>query len=250
MPTALAISPHLDDAVFSAGGSLARLASEGWRVVVATVFTATVPDPQGFALACQLDKGLAADVDYMALRRAEDAAACACLGAESLWLPFAEAPHRGYDDAAALFAGLHAADGIVAAIAPALRDLVGDVAPARILAPQAIGAHVDHVAVVEALAAVGSALWWWTDHPYAARAAPRPSPFAADFAALTLEEAALTAGDLAAKSNAAVFYASQLGFQFGGTEAARAAIAAGGCVERFRVGAPPARVTDRVRRAQ
>ena len=67
--TALALSPHLDDAAFSAGGTLHALARAGWRVVVATVFTRSVPDPQGFALACQLDKGLDASVDYMALRR-------------------------------------------------------------------------------------------------------------------------------------------------------------------------------------
>ena len=150
MKTALAISPHLDDAVFSAGGLLARLASDGWRVFVATVFTASVPNPEGFALACQLDKGLAADLDYMALRRAEDAAACAIIGAEPRWLPFCEAPHRGYETAAALFAGLHASDEIVAQIAPAISDLLARTQPARLFAPQAVGAHVDHVAVVDA----------------------------------------------------------------------------------------------------
>ena len=63
MPTALALSPHLDDAAFSAGGTLVRLAAGGWQVVMATVFTASVADPQGFALACQLDKGLSAEVE-------------------------------------------------------------------------------------------------------------------------------------------------------------------------------------------
>ena len=95
MPTALAISPHLDDAVFSAGGALARYARDGWRVVVATVFTASVQNPSGFALACQMDKGLSAEIDYMALRREEDAAACRVIGAVPAWLPFPEAPHRG-----------------------------------------------------------------------------------------------------------------------------------------------------------
>jgi len=99
---ALAVSPHLDDAVFSAGALLARLATQGWRVVIATCFTASVPNPRGFALACQLDKGLASSVDYMALRRAEDADACAALGCEIVHLPFTEAPHRGYEDPLAL----------------------------------------------------------------------------------------------------------------------------------------------------
>ena len=111
MRTALAISPHLDDAAFSAGGTLARLARRGWRVVIATVFTRSVPNPQGFALACQLDKGLPPDADYMAIRRAEDEAACAALGAEARHLPLAEAPHRGYGSASALFAGVRPDDG-------------------------------------------------------------------------------------------------------------------------------------------
>ena len=97
MPTALALSPHLDDAAFSCGGLLASLARQGWRTVMATLFTGSVPDPQGFALACQLDKGLSAGIDYMALRRGEDARAAAELGiAPPRHMPFREAPHRGY----------------------------------------------------------------------------------------------------------------------------------------------------------
>src|SRR5438309_440747 len=37
-----------------------------------TAFTATVLPATGFALACQLDKGLSPEVDYMALRRDEE----------------------------------------------------------------------------------------------------------------------------------------------------------------------------------
>jgi len=107
---ALALSPHLDDAAFSLGGALARMARDGWEVVVATVFTATVPAPTGFALACQLDKGLPPDADYMAIRRAEDEAACAALGARALHLPLREAPHRGYHSATALFQPPHDGD--------------------------------------------------------------------------------------------------------------------------------------------
>ena len=38
----VAVSPHLDDAVFSAGGTLARLAAAGHEVTVVTVFTGSV----------------------------------------------------------------------------------------------------------------------------------------------------------------------------------------------------------------
>ena len=51
--------------------TLAALADAGHEVTVLTCFTRSVPDPTGFALACQLDKGLPAEADYMALRRAD-----------------------------------------------------------------------------------------------------------------------------------------------------------------------------------
>ena len=59
--TALVLSPHLDDAAFSCGGLMALLADAGWRVCMATAFTRSVHPAEGFALACQLDKGLAPD---------------------------------------------------------------------------------------------------------------------------------------------------------------------------------------------
>lgn len=113
MPAALALSPHLDDAAFSCGGTLHRLAQAGWDVTMATLFTGSVRDPQGFALACQTDKGLGPQVDYMALRRDEDAAAARSLGIVARHLPFREAPHRGYGSAPELFAGTRPDDAIV-----------------------------------------------------------------------------------------------------------------------------------------
>ena len=175
-PVALALSPHLDDAAFSCGGTLARLARAGWRVVVATLFTRSVPDPQGFALACQLDKGLGPEVDYMALRRKEDAAAMRAIGGEAEWLPFAEAPHRGYGSAAALFGPTRPDDGIVPDLADAMGALARRFRPDLILAPQAIGGHVDHVQAVRAIDAARPAapIAWWRDFPYAARERRRP----------------------------------------------------------------------------
>ncbi len=235
MTRVLALSPHLDDAVFSAGGTLARLASAGAQVTVATVFTATVQDPQGFALACQLDKGLGPEVDYMALRREEDRAACAHLGAEPRHLPFAEAPHRGYASAPELFADLRADDDVAARIAPALRALLNELRPDLILAPQAVGAHVDHVAVLEALdaAAPSAPVLWWRDHPYVIRPGEPAEPHRARFAPAPEAVVRLDEDARARKTEAALAYASQLGFQFGGAAPARAVFAQAVPVERL-----------------
>lgn len=215
MKTALALSPHLDDAIFSAGGTLARLARDKWRVVVATVFTASVPNPTGFALACQLDKGLSPAVDYMALRRDEDVAACAIIGAEPIWLSFAEAPHRGYESADMLFAGLREGDNVVDDIAPALKDLLDQQKPDLVLAPQTIGAHVDHVAVYLALKTHGCDLWFWSDFPYSIRPLTRLSPYADDMVQLERQTIDLSADEQRIKVRAMERYASQTAFQFG-----------------------------------
>ena len=236
-PTALALSPHLDDAAFSCGGALARLAGAGWRVVVATIFTASVPDPRGFALACQTDKGLGPEVDYMALRRDEDAAALRALGAHPVWMPFREAPHRGYADAVSLFAGTSAEDHVVAALAPALADLVAAHEPDLVLAPQAIGGHADHIQVVRAIAAatVGGPILWWRDYPYTVRDASPRQPFGARMGGLDTVDLALTPAEAEAKRRACHAYASQIGFQFGGPEALDRKLAASGGAEAFAV---------------
>jgi len=240
MPTALALSPHLDDAAFSCGGLMALLADSGWHVCIATAFTATVLPATGFALACQLDKGLAPDVDYMALRRAEDRDAGTILGVSDLrHLGLPEAPHRGYESAPALFGEVHADDGVWRPLADLVAALVDELHPALVLAPQGLGGHVDHRqlirSVLETLPAGQVA--WYRDTPYAIR-----DPAAAHDPLLPpLPPASAPIGPaLGRKVAAACAYGSQVSFQFGGPEATgaalrRFAVAEGGGIaaERF-----------------
>ena len=172
MPTALVLSPHLDDAAFSCGGLMALLADAGWRVCLATAFTRSVPHPTGFALACQLDKGLPADVDYMQIRRDEDRAAATVLGVTDLrWLDFPEAPHRGYGSAPALFQDVLPGDDVWVPLAATFRDLVRELQPALVLAPQGLGDHVDHRQVIRAVldTPLAMPLAFYRDSPYAIR---------------------------------------------------------------------------------
>ena len=203
---------------------------------MATIFTATVPDPKGFALACQLDKGLSAEVDYMALRRNEDLLAARALGVEPLWLPFAEAPHRGYGSAAELFGAVRPDDPIGTDLAAAFAALLAEHRPDLVLAPQAIGGHVDHVQVFSALAGLRAdcPILWWRDFPYVVRDAAPREPFGAELAALPEQMITLGADAQARKRLACRCYASQLGFQFGGPEPLDARLAAEGPTEGFR----------------
>ena len=252
--TALALSPHLDDAAFSCGGTLARLARRGWRVTVATVFTASVPDPEGFALACQLDKGLGPEVDYLAIRRAEDAGFGRAVGVDLEWLGLPEAPHRGYDSAPALFAGIRADDRIGPEVGAAIDGLVARLRPGLILAPQGVGNHADHLQVIRAILDRPGLLGrtaWYRDLPYAAKF---PDARAAPGLPAGLAEIAvdLDPADLRAKLDGSACYATQVGFQFGGVgpmgrllagfaEAEGRRLGLGGPAEAFLAGGPGAR---------
>ena len=230
MPRALFVSPHFDDVAFSCGGTAFALATRGWTTTLCTVFTKSVPCPTGFALACQLDKGVAADIDYLALRRAEDDAAARVLAfSEVARLEFAEAPHRGYESAAALFGDFTSTDDIAEALEVRLRECVRE--SDAIFAPQALGAHVDHRRVRDAMLAIAavpehaSRIVWYRDAPYVLR-----EPLAVPSEPLASKSPAtdaftLDARAFAAKLDACAAYASQLGFQFGGERAMRDALA-------------------------
>lgn len=221
MPTAVFISPHLDDVAFSCGGTVMALGRAGWRTVVITAFTASVPSPQGFALACQLDKGLPAELDYLAVRRAEDEDFAARAGvAATEWLDLPEAPHRGYDSAPALFGRYAPADDVGPALADRLRRSLAAEQPDLVFAPQALGAHVDHRRVADAVAATSDApaVRWYQDLPYAIRQPAARSPLPSID---VLPEAPLdVTATIAAKGHAVAAYATQLGFQFDGPAAA------------------------------
>jgi len=137
--TVLVISPHLDDAVLSLGGSIAAWTAAGTRVVIASVYTrgppldTIAPSMRKFA-------------DYT-LRCAEDDDASRAVGAEVLRLGQIERAFRppfltGWSffttpEARTGFTGLAA---VTAALAP-----LADLDPVRIMVPLGIGNHVDHV---------------------------------------------------------------------------------------------------------
>ena len=222
MPTALFLSPHLDDVAFSCGGTLLHLRRAGWAVALCTIFTATVPNPQGFALRCQTDKGLAPGVDYMALRRAEDQDFATLMGVKDArhWR-FPEAPHRGYESAPDLFNGTRTGDDVWRAVAGSLRDLAAEVSPDVVFAPQGLGGHVDHLQVIQAVleAGLGPRTYWYRDTPYVMRdPEAEPSPLLPS--GLEARAVLLSEDEVDRKIAGALAYASQIGFQFQGPDEA------------------------------
>ena len=139
------VSPHLDDAVFSAGGAIALDVRSGRRVAVATVFSRGGEE---------------------ALRRREDRTALARLGAAQIDLALAEAPARDPSLVGArLFAPL--GDGSAPLVDEVRAALASVARGAEVVAPLGVGRHADHQIVHAASAALDGKVSYYEDLPYA-----------------------------------------------------------------------------------
>ena len=92
MPSSLSgrvvvVSPHVDDAVFSLAGTLARAARSGAEVEVLTIF-ALDPASEEPANGWDTRAGFTTEGEAARARREEDREACRLVGAEPTWLPF------------------------------------------------------------------------------------------------------------------------------------------------------------------
>ena len=141
----LVVSPHLDDAVLSLGGSIAAWTAAGTQVVIASVYT-TGPALEDLA------PSMRQFADYRT-RLAEDDAACREVGAQVRRLGQIERAFRPpYLTGWSFFTTPEDRAGFtgLAAVTRALAPLAA-LDPAQIFVPLGIGNHIDHV---EALVAV------------------------------------------------------------------------------------------------
>ena len=191
MNSLLAFSPHLDDAVISAGARLGALATAGVRVTVVTLF-AGVPSAPFSATAREMHQlwGLSDD-HAMAGRRDEDRRAMACLGLRHTHEDFLDAIYRQRRDGSWLvgtgqppwFDDGTREEELAADLTATIRAEIEASGPPLVLTCAAIGNHVDHVltrdAVVRAVSGTDISLELWEDLPYglSARRIPRlPDP--------------------------------------------------------------------------
>lgn len=110
------MSPHLDDAVLSLGGTIGEM-TQIVRVDVVTMF-AYNPEVPGLVDPWDIATGFATSRDAAAARRDEDSAACRVLGANPVWLPFdAPMPPPDSDDLIAMHDALRDALSMYSAVA-------------------------------------------------------------------------------------------------------------------------------------
>ncbi len=143
----------------------------GLQVEVWTIFAA-VPSPQAGGLLAKylhLRWGFENAEQAVLARREEDRHALSILVAQGRYFPFLDCIYRQDEHGQPLyeniFAAPHPAEGdLVERIAVAIQEALSE--DDVIIAPLAVGGHVDHVLVRQAAERLGRPLWGYAEIPY------------------------------------------------------------------------------------
>ncbi|GCE24599.1 GlcNAc-PI de-N-acetylase [Dictyobacter alpinus] len=180
------IAPHLDDVVYSCGGTIGVQVSSGLHPLVITPFAGAPSATQKLSpLALQVarDWGVGdaeGAIRLMEERRKEDAQALDYLQADYLWLDYPEAIYRGdpgyYTSKEQLMGGeVHPSDrSIDDELGKLLVELHDRLPDTAWYAPLGIGRHVDHQIIcsaVDRLVQRGAKVFFYEDFPYVQREA-------------------------------------------------------------------------------
>lgn len=147
----LFLSPHLDDVVLSCGGFLWQITEAGRSAIVVSFFAGDPPHGALSPLARTAHDLWGLRGNAMHVRRSEDARACTALGAHFLHMGMMDCVYRRdprshsplYPAQKDVFGPIHPID-LEAALKP-LSELVRALPSAHhVLAPLALGDHVDH----------------------------------------------------------------------------------------------------------
>ncbi len=223
------LSPHLDDAVFSAGGLISEQTRSG---VPVEIWTFMCGDPQlteysQFAQALHQIWGFSSAEETVRERRGEDLLAASIVGAKAVHFDFLDCIYRRDENGDWLYSEIsvppHAVDAdypnqIAAAISARL--LPDDVLVCQL----ALGSHVDHVLVRRAAELLGRPLRYDIDIPYWCY---QPHDLEAKAAGMVESICSITEPSLTRWVDAALAYKSQfpaLGDRFDTPEKAGAAI--------------------------
>lgn len=222
------LSPHFDDAVYSCCGTIHSLVASGERCHIITVMA-------GKPLFVKLDTPILRDLhkrwdagsDPIAVRRAEDEAAAALLGATVTHLEIPDCVYRSADGVAlypteeALWGYIHPDDDAVEDLRSISGLISGMGASQRtghattIYAPLAVGDHVDHLLVRDWAREVAGAnahirLRFYTDYPYMRDDSRIDAARQTLAQPVTPEDVLLTDADIQARIAAMACYKSQI----------------------------------------
>ena len=210
------ISPHLDDAVLSAGGFLYELTQAGNQVEIWTVVCGFPPPGEltPFAQLLHQQWGTGTAEETVQLRRAEDTKAANIVGAKNVHFDVPDCIYRCGPDSEPLYldifvppheAEAHLPDQIAQSIAPRLEP------DDQIICQLGVGGHIDHVLVRQAVERLKRPLWYTADVPYLFW---RPEELAPLVAGMKESLHTITEAGLTAWIEAILAYESQLSTLF------------------------------------
>jgi LmbE family N-acetylglucosaminyl deacetylase len=165
------LSPHLDDAVLTAGGFLYEQTRAGNQVEIWTVVCGFPPPGEltPFAQLLHQQWGTGTAKETVQLRRAEDKEAAQIVGAESLHFDVPDCIYRRGPDGEPLYLDIYvepheAESGLPGQIAQTIKSKLKP--DDQIICQLGVGGHIDHVLVRQAVELLNRPLMYTADIPY------------------------------------------------------------------------------------
>jgi len=217
------ISPHLDDAVLSAGGLIYEQTHAGIEVEIWTFMCGFPADDQlsPFAQALHQQWGISAAEEVVSARRAEDVQAAGIVGAKAVHFDYLDCIYRRGKNGewlyADVFVPLHEDEmDLPARIAKSIsaRLQPGD----QLVCQLALGGHIDHVIVRSAVELLKSPRIYDVDIPYLFNF---PDHFAPKTAGLKEKQHPVSEAGLVSWQDGIAAYGSQMGMLFESRQAMR-----------------------------
>lgn len=226
------ISPHLDDAILSAGGLIHDQARDGERVEIWTLICGFPPeaDPSPFAQLLHFQWGFSSAEETVRLRREEDARAASIVGAKAVHFDgFPDCIYRRGVDGEPLYLV-----DVFVEPQPAEADLPAKMTAALaerlasedvLVCPLGIGGHADHILVRRAVEGLKRPVLYYADVPYVLNHPEALSPLTNGGQPKVLK---VSSAGLVAWGTGIAAYASQMSTLFESPEKMREAIEAYG----------------------
>ncbi len=217
------ISPHLDDAVLSAGGLIHGQTQAGDSVEIWTFMCGFPADTELSPFALRLHEmwGMSSAEEVVRGRRAEDVKAAAAVGAKSVHFDYLDCIYRRGKNGEWLYSDVffppHEDDADVASrIAESISSRLKP--DDKLVCQLAIGSHVDHVLVRRATELVGRPLLYDADIPYHFNF---PDELVLKTAGMKQTASSVSEAGLKAWQDGITAYASQMSMLFESPEAMR-----------------------------
>ena len=210
------ISPHLDDAVLSAGGLIYEQTRAGMDVEIWTLMCGFPPsdDLSPFAQVLHYQWGMSSAADVVTARRAEDVKAANIVGAKTIYFDFLDCIYRRGKNGDWLYSGIfippHEDEGdLPARIAVSISARLKPTD--QLVCQLGLGSHVDHILVRRAVDLLERPVLYDADIPYLLNA---PQDLAAHTAGMKTNTRRITEAGIRSWQDAVAVYASQISSLF------------------------------------